>query len=269
MVRRLGLVALALVGAGAIGCAHEPPPQPAPAPVATIQEPPHKAVDEEMVVAGTIGAIDEGEVAAPFNAQMTAFSQCFLDASATKAYLDGQVDIAVEIDAHGQPTQTAIGHTTLGSWDAERCMLSKAKTLSWAKPHGGDRARFSYALVFHAPRGAVDAPGLATAKPRLTRDIDRCSHKQPVDLTLWVGPGGKVVSFGVGSAVQIADDFGPCLTQKVRLWRLSDPRGKIARTSLSTAPPPAAAPVSAERPPQPDDPPSSRPSAADDITETD
>ncbi len=217
------------------GCAHAPPAARSAPPPVTIQVPAHPAAaaDEEMQVSGTLGSLDEEQIATSFNAQMSTFSKCFAEAAEARAYLDGTVRLAVEVDAQGRATQVDVRASSLGNWAAERCIVNATRTLGFPRPHGGDRARFSYALAFHAAQGAVDVPGLAVLKPRLRRDIDVCSHKQPTDLTLWVAPGGKVVSFGAAGAA-LPDDFEACLTARVRGWHLSDPRGKIARTTVAT-----------------------------------
>jgi hypothetical protein len=235
---RSGLVVAALA---MVGCAHEAPKAaPEPAPVVQRPAPPKEERTDEMKVAGTLGTLDEDEIAGPFQRRWDDITRCYDEVAQTKQYLGGKIEVKLRITAAGEPKSAFVAASTFGNWDAERCVLAIARELHFARPHGGAEAEFSYPIEFRARR-PVQNWEEARISPSLVRhrkDVHECkakmaAHLPPsLSLTVYVAPGGKIASAGLAADAPLDDAFGSCLVGKTKAWRLDDPLGKIAKATV-------------------------------------
>src|SRR5207302_10824488 len=128
-------LALALAVAG---CAHEAAkPVPQPAPVVREAPPPRHDPAEEMKVAGTLGSLDEDEIAGPFQRRWDDITRCYDAVAGKQQYLGGKIEVKLRVTAAGDPKSAFVVASTFGNYDAERCVLTIARELHFAKPHGG------------------------------------------------------------------------------------------------------------------------------------
>lgn len=234
------LAAAALVG----GCAHEAPkPAPAPAPVVQAAPPPKPAESDEMKVAGTLGTLDEDEIAAPFQRRWDDITHCIDEVAQKQQFLGGRIEVKLRVLPTGEPKSAFIAASTFGNYDAERCVLGIARELHFARPHGGGEAEFSYPIEFHARR-PVQAWDEARVEPSVVRhrkDVHECKQKAPgrlpsaLSMTVYVAPGGKIASAGLAADAPLDDGFAECLVSKTKAWRLDDPLGRIAKATVPVA----------------------------------
>jgi TonB family protein len=214
--------------------AEAPPPAPAP-------PPPAPEPDHDLKVSGTLGSLTDEEIAAPFQARWEEIRGCYEDAHKKLWYLGGRVELRLRIATSGEPKQVYVSSSTMGSYEAERCLVQAAQKLRFAAPHGGPEAEFTYPIEFRA-RAATEewdasrvSPGLA----RHRRDVAACRARAPsglpaaLTMTLYVAPGGKITSAGLSADAPLADAFATCLVEKTRAWRLDDPLGRIAKATVS------------------------------------
>lgn len=233
-------VALALVA----GCAHEAPKAaPAPAPVVQQAPPPRHDESDEMKVAGTLGTLDEDEIAGPFQRRWDDITRCIDEVAQKQQFLGGRIEVKLRVTAAGEPKSAFIAASTFGNYDAERCVLAIARELHFAHPHGGGEAEFSYPIEFHARR-PVQTWEEARVSPSVARhrkDVHECKQKAPgklpsaLSMTVYVAPGGKIASAGLAADAPLDDAFAECLVGKTRGWRLDDPLGKIAKATVPVA----------------------------------
>lgn len=226
------------------GCAHEAPkPAPAPAPVAQPAPPPRQEPAEEMKVAGTLGTLDEDEIAGPFQRRWDDITRCIDEVAQKQQFLGGKIEVKLRVTAAGEPKSAFIAASTFGNYDAERCVLAIARELHFAHPHGGGEAEFSYPIEFHARR-PVQTWEEARVSPSVARhrkDVHECKQKAPgklppaLSMTVYVAPGGKIASAGLAADAPLDDAFGECLVGKTKSWRLDDPLGKIAKATVPVA----------------------------------
>lgn len=235
---------IAVAGAALLffGCSHAPPKPPPPPPVveAPPPPPPKEEPPEEMEVAGTLGTLSDEEMNGPFQARWSDITACYQEAKAHLWYLGGKVELKVHVGADGAPSSVYVSSSSIGNYQAERCILGIARELRFAKPHGGREAEFTYPIEFHA-RAAVQTWDQARVEPALHRhhrDLLQCrersQHRPPSDLmlTVYVAPGGKVTSAGLAAGAPLDDGFATCLVQKTQKWRLDDPLGRIAKCTV-------------------------------------
>jgi hypothetical protein len=236
--------AAVVVGLCLAGCSHAPPPikETASAPVAAPAPPPKPEADDEIKVSGTLGSLNDEEVAGPFQRRWDDITACFTNAKNKLWYLGGKVELKFRITHSGDIKNVFVSSSNIGNWEVERCILAIGKDLHFSHPHGGSEAEFSYPIEFHGKAAVATwdadrvAPALRKVKPR--KDVSECKQKAPnglpssLNMTLYVAPGGKVTSAGLAADAPIDDGFGACLVGRAHAWRLDDPLGKIAKATV-------------------------------------
>jgi hypothetical protein len=227
------------------GCAHPAPaavepvaPPPAPPPVRA----PEAADDskDEIKVQGTLGTLADEEVSGPFQRRWDDITNCYQQAQAKLWYLGGKIEVHVKIGKTGEPKTAYVSSSTFGNWDAERCVVSIARQLTFSRPHGGSEAEFSYPIEFRSRSSIVtwDAARVQPSLDKHKRDVALCKVKAQnglpptMTMTLYVAPGGKVTSAGFSADAPLDDGLASCLVAKTRTWRLDDPLGKIAKATV-------------------------------------
>jgi len=233
-VRRLVLVALVA------GCAHEAPkPAPAPAPVVE-RAPPKPEEPDDMKVSGTLGTLDEDEIAGPFQRRWDDITRCYDDVAKQQQFLGGKIEVKQRVDKKGDPKSAWITSSTFGNYDAERCVLQIARELHFSKPKGGAEAEFTYPIEFRARRPVTtwEEGRVQPSVAKHRRNVHECKAKAAgglppaLSLTVYVAPGGKVASAGLAADAPLDDAFAACLVQKTKAWRLDDPLGRIAKCTV-------------------------------------
>lgn len=235
------VLALVLVA----GCAHEAPkPAPAPAPVVQAAPPPKREEpDEQMKVAGTLGTLDEDEIAGPFQRRWDDITHCYDEVAQKQQFLGGKIEVKLRVTRAGDPKSAFVASSTFGNYDAERCVLAIARELHFPKPKGGGEAEFTYPIEFRArrPVQAWDEARVSPSLARHRRDVHECKQQAhgsmppSLSMTVYVAPGGKIASAGLAADAPLDDAFGECLVQKTKAWRLDDPLGKIAKATVGVA----------------------------------
>jgi hypothetical protein len=241
---RAAVVLAASAALFAAACAHEAP-KPPPPPARVVEAPPPAPEKNDGIeVAGTLGRLSEEEIGGPFQRRWDEITRCYQEASAKIDYLAGRIELKLRIDDKGDPKSAFVVGSTFGNWDAERCVLTVARALHFAKPHGGPEAEFTYPIEFRGRRAVTNWDGgrVEPSLARHKRDLAACKLKvraaelpPALHLTVYVVPGGKVTSVGLAADGQLDDAFGACLVQKMRLWRLDDPLGQIAKATVDVA----------------------------------
>lgn len=223
-------------------CAHAPPkPAPPPPPVAApAPPPPAPEPAEEMQVSGTLGTLTDEDIGTPFQQRWDDITHCYQQAKTHLWYLGGRVELKIHIDHEGTPKTVYVASSSIGNYQAERCILEIARSLQFPKPHGGAEAEFTYPIEFH-DRATVQTWDRARIEPALQRhkrEIAQCHKKAPgrlppdLELTVYVAPGGKVTSAGLAAGAPLDDGFATCLVEKTQKWRLDDPLGRIAKCTV-------------------------------------
>lgn len=237
---RRPLACVLLLGA----CSHAPQkPEPAPRAEEPIRAASRPSADDEMTVAGTLGTLSDEEIAGPFQRRWDDITACYQGEKAKLKYLAGRVELKLRVGQGGELLRAVVASSTLGNYEAERCILGVARELAFSRPHGGSEAEFTYPIEFRgsAPLHGWDPARLAPhlAKPQAKRDLAACKRLSPsglppqLSLTVYVGPGGKITSAGLSAEAPLEDAFASCLAGKARTWRVEDPLGKIVKATAS------------------------------------
>jgi len=224
------------------GCAHheKAPPPVEPVRQTVAPQPPPPEPEDEIKVSGTLGSLNDEEIAGPFKRRWDDITRCYGDAQSKLPYLGGRVEIKVRVGSKGEPKKSFVSASTMGSYEAEKCILGVARELTFSRPHGGNEAEFTYPLEFRGAKNVSEWDGgrVKPAVSRHKRDLFVCKTRGTgalpagLALTVYVAPGGKVTSAGVSADAPLDDAFAACLVEKTRLWRLDDPLGRIAKATV-------------------------------------
>ncbi len=244
LVLALSLAAALALPLASLSCAHAPPPPP---PVEQVRQtaapaPPPAEPDgaDEIKVSGTLGSLNDDEISGPFQRRWDDITRCYAEAQSKLPYLGGKLELKLRVGEKGVVKKGYVSSSTIGNYDAEKCILAVARGLSFSRPHGGSEAEFTYPLEFRGRSGVSPWDG-ARVRPTATRhrrEVGQCRAKSgggipaSLALTLYVAPGGKVTSAGLSADSPLDDTFAACLVDKTRAWHLDDPLGRIAKATV-------------------------------------
>jgi hypothetical protein len=236
---------LVLVASASISLAagsHAPPKNVEPASAAAAPPPAPRPETDEIQVSGTLGTLSDEEVSGPFQRRWDEITHCYQDATSKLWYLGGKVELKVRVTKTGDPKAVYVSASTVGNYEAERCILAVARDLHFSKPHGGPEAEFVYPIEFRGKGSAQTWDEARVApllkKPKARKDVSDCRQRSVNGLpsalttTVYVAPGGKVTSAGLSADAPLDEELASCLVGKIKLWKMDDPLGKIAKCTV-------------------------------------
>jgi hypothetical protein len=205
--------ALALAGLCVGACGSAPPP-PAPAPSA--EETTHE-VKPMLKTKSELGTVDPDAVGRAFHALEGKFDDCQKQGIGRVEVLAGSLKFFLRIGDDGSAKWTYFEDSDLGDRDTEHCLLDAVMGAPWPKPDGGDaEARYSMELPAEG-RPATDwsSDKVAAALGKHGGAIDDCKAGSSATFkgTMYVGPGGRVLSAGVSASTKDGNDKADCLTK--------------------------------------------------------
>jgi hypothetical protein len=169
-----------------------------------------------------LGSVDPGAVKRTFHGLDEKFSDCQKRGLDRVEWLAGNVKFFVRIGEDGGAKWAYLEESELGDRDTEKCLLDVVRGARWPKPDGGDaEARYGMELPLQSTRPPTDWPSdkVALALGKHGDAIDKCKGNGTAGdhasyhATMYVGPGGRVLSAGVVAATKDADDQEDCLVQ--------------------------------------------------------
>ncbi len=252
------LAALAVVPAGCGGgvaptpttpLVREAPPTPDPPPdrIARADQPggpgDGDGPDEDgLDVSSTRGSVDPTVVSARLQPRASAIEACYASQVGRRKWLGGGVELTWDVAADGAIRSVALASSDLGAWPIEKCVLGVARTVSFGVPRGNKPARVTAPVSFSSGSGAVRWDQAKTDKavgPRLVK-LAPCAAggAAPTDvtITMYLGTRGKVQAVGFASPRGFAEAWADCAERAILAWSLTDPRGKVAKLSITFNP---------------------------------
>jgi hypothetical protein len=246
-----------------VGCGGSSPaakkPEPEPQPIAKrvpIEEPEDEGPADGVQIVSTKGHMEKASIDAWLEPNSPALSECYMSRVGKRKWLGGRVQVHWNINKAGELTSVKISESDLGNWAVEKCLLELARAGTFGKPVNGD-ADFSVPLEFSAKGSLLswDEDQALRAVGGQLASLDACvdpakangkKKKAPapkpngkvklpndVTITMYVGPGGKAQSVGFSStAGEIDDAWADCAEKTALGWRLTDPKGVIAKLAI-------------------------------------
>jgi hypothetical protein len=195
------------------GCGGGEPPARAPESTpAEVSRPTRPALQMKS----ELGSVDPGAVKKVFHELDDKFSDCQKRGVDRVEVLSGGVKFFLRIGQDGSAKWAYLEESEVGNRDTEKCLIDVVLGARWPKPDGGDaEARYGMELPLQSTRPPTDWPSdkVASALGRHGDAIDKCKGGAGASFhaTMYVGPGGRVLSAGVVAAAKDTDDQADCL----------------------------------------------------------
>jgi hypothetical protein len=214
-------------------CGGETPP--AQSPEAPPPETP--AAKTGLRMRSELGTVDPAAVRQTFSSLDDKFSKCQESGIDRVELLAGQVKFFLRIADDGSAKWAYIEDSELGDRATEKCLIAVVMEARWPKPDGGDaEARYSMDLPLQAtrPPNEWSSDRLAGALARSSSAIDSCKGTSATfHATVYVGPGGHVLSAGVSAPTKDDEAKADCLAEVLRkLKGLPSPGSWPAKVSF-------------------------------------
>ena len=163
-----------------------------------------------------LGSVDPDTVKRAFGQLNGKFMDCQKRALDRLEVLAGSVKLFLRIGATGAAKWAYLEESELGDRETERCLIDVVVAASWPKPDGGDaEVRYSMELPLQAtrPPNLWQSDKIAEALGKHGEAIDKCKAGATMGFraTMYVGPGGKVLSAGVAVSSKDGEDKADCL----------------------------------------------------------
>lgn len=237
---KLCAVAAVLTFAAACGGSEKPAvEQPESEPEQQVEAPEPEPEDEEdedeageMEVEGLAGRIDPYDIERAISPHAAALADCYHSRVKKDRYIDGEVEIKFKVGRDGRVKTAHLMRSSLGAWQIERGLLDIARAVEFTKPRGRGDADFSVPLDFTSGRSKAVWWSEEQAEAEVDdyrAELAECGRAGKVLVTLYLGPRGVVKSAGFAADKPFSDEWGDCAEQKILAWKLSDPRGRVAK----------------------------------------
>jgi hypothetical protein len=184
-----------------------------------------------------LGSVDPGAVQAAFHRLEDKFVACQSKGLERVEVLSGNVKFFLRIGEDGTAKWAYLEDgSDVGDRDTEKCLVDVVMGARWPKPDGGDaEARYSIELPAQGRPASDWSPDkVAAALGRHGDAIDRCKGgASGFHATMYVGPGGRVLTAGVVASRKDTDDQAECLVKVLeKLKGLPSPGSWPAKVSF-------------------------------------
>jgi hypothetical protein len=211
------------------GCGAAPPPPPpviadAP-PVAEKVDPGPTSMESE------IGGLNEEAMDKAFASLDV--NGCVVTHADKLDQLGGELKLRMRIDRRGSARWAYLSASTLGSRDAEKCVLDLVRARSWPKPLGGEGiAEKEFMIDPRAQPVTLDEKRTQVQVAQARADAGKCRRgvRGKFFATVYVQPDGHVAAAGVAVPSEKGEDVADCMVEAVRKVRF---RGSPRPAKLS------------------------------------
>ncbi|HEY6459490.1 MAG TPA: hypothetical protein VIY73_05040, partial [Polyangiaceae bacterium] len=208
--RCAAVVSLGVLGLSACGGA--PPPE------AKAPEPEEHVVKPQLRTKSELGTVDPNLVQAAFHKLADKFEDCQKQGLSRVEVLAGNAKFFLRIGEDGSAKWAYLEDgSDVGDADTEKCLIGAVMGARWPKPDGGDaEARYSIELPPDGrPASDWSSDKVAAALGKHGDAIDKCksSGGGKAEATMYVGPGGRVLTAGVVTSRKDGDDEADCLVK--------------------------------------------------------
>jgi hypothetical protein len=200
-------------------------------------EPP-KAVPLVAKASSELGSLDPAAVKRTFGQLDDKFMDCQKRALDRVEVLAGSVKFFLRIGPGGNAKWAYLEESEIGDRDTEKCLVDVVMEARWPRPDAGDaEARYSMELPLQStrPPNTWSSDKVAEALGKHGDMIDRCKGGASTAFraTMYVGPGGKVLSAGVAAASKDGDEKADCLVKALmKMKGLPSPGSWPAKVSF-------------------------------------
>jgi hypothetical protein len=194
------------------------------------------------VVHQELGSIDDHAVSNTFQDLGSQFEACQKSALKRVPYFSGTVKFFLRVGEDGKIKWDYVEESTLGDYEAERCLLDAIEGAQWPKPIGGD-ATVERDLSFDPgdARQPADWPPdkVAASVGKHKKELDKCISAAPnakFNVTAYVAPHGKrgkVVAAGVATSSKEGGAQAECIVEALKAIKMPSPGSYPAKVAFS------------------------------------
>lgn len=222
---------------------------------------PQKPVGSEMALDNELGVLDSNDVEQTLEQHFEEIRGCYARAGKAQRYAGGKVLLKFFVAGDGRATDVLVIESTLGNYDAERCVVDVGRRITFDAPSGRKATTFEYPVEFRSTgqMGVLDVDGIKVERDvaSFLPQLAACGRLSEQDATgvMYIEPNGFPGSVGLASQAPIDEDTGDCMVQTIHRWRMSASlpgralRATFAIPSVISAPAPTA--TATAEPPQP------------------
>jgi hypothetical protein len=200
------------------------------------------ATSHGPVIHQELGSIDDRAVSNTFQDLGGGFAGCQNAALKRIPYLSGVAKFFMRVGEDGRTKWTYLEQSTLGDYEAERCLLDVIEGAQWPKPIGGD-ATVERDLTFDPgsdARQPADWPAdkVAATLGKHKKDVDKCVDAAPdakFSVTAYVEPHGKegrVLAAGVAVSNKEGAAQAKCVVDVVKSMKMPSPGSYAAKVAF-------------------------------------
>jgi len=198
------------------------------APAAKEPEPTHETETHEvkpsLKTRSELGTVDPDAVQGVFHKLADKFADCQKRGLDRVEVLAGNVKFFLRIGENGGAKWAYLeSGSDVGDRDTERCLVGVVMGARWPKPDGGDaEARYSIELPAQGrPASDWNSDKVAGALGKHGDAIDHCKEGSSASFhaTMYVGPGGRVLSAGVVASNKDSDEKAECLVKVLQTMK--------------------------------------------------
>lgn len=191
-----------------------------------------------MQVEGILGKIPESRIEDTMSGKLPAFQRCFFDGMGEVELLAGHFKFYFRVGLDGRVEYVHPRGSSVGHRPTEQCLLDIAKRTRFPKPQGGGAAEFVWGFEIESPGGV--RPPVSWNEERVFEavragrpSLDACELGDArYTVTIYVAPGGTVLSAGAAADSQAAADKIDCVLAAVKSWPMPDPGSYPAKVSF-------------------------------------
>lgn len=201
-----------------------------------------------MQVEGGLGELDSAQVSELLKKRQPDIQHCYEELTNRLWYLGGNAQIKVRVAKSGEPRAAAVIHSTLGSYEVERCVQQVLLKLRYPAPKGGE-GELTYPIEIGARNKVASWPEAKVAGliEKKRGEFNRCQArgKPPAGmkwataaslrLTFYVGPGGKITSAGLAADEPMDAAMAGCVLNRLQALHFEDPLGQLIKVSYDLA----------------------------------
>jgi hypothetical protein len=210
----------------------------------TEPEPPPYSLDDEgddpddgMTMQQEFGGMNEEKVNKAVEALYPALTRCLLTGQKRIDFLGGEVAFLVKVNTSGRAEAAHAERSTLGDFQAERCMLAELSASRWPKPVGGRIGLARTSIVFDPPadvRPPVEwsASDVASTLEAEGDALASCGRGGPFTVTAYIDTDGRVLGAGVAHADDSGEETAACLAGAVERIRFPSPGSWPAKVTF-------------------------------------
>jgi len=195
----------------------------------------HVEREDDVQITGLMGTISREAVQRSIEPRMNSFLRCFMTRYDSVEVLGGRIELAFRIDVQGNVLWVYPRSSTVGDRATERCLVETASRIHFSRPQGGE-AEFAYPLELDPPedvRPAISWDGTRVADAVSSQRGSVSCGSGRFEVTVYVSPGGAVLSAGASTADQQRAESLDCVADAVSGWQMPDPGSYPAKVTFS------------------------------------